>query len=215
MERKTIIHFCKRNVWTLLSGLFCLGALIFFLDQRYSHPNKTTTKDYIAPKTLFDRIYARECLSKECLESGCDLLNKHPELASQYQGILSLALAQSGFTGASKTHTQLQLKRVDPVFSACTSTWHKEFATTGFLIAEGQYDIALQKALALEENLQKEASCPRLRTFNLLRIAFLAHETKHEEISKKAVDAVQTSALYPEIQPLFSEETFTLNDFFH
>lgn len=211
MLENRFMHFCKRNVWNLLAAVFCLSALVYFVDQHFSHSTKATAKDFIAAKALFERISARECLSKESLESACTLINKHPELAAQYQGVLSLALAQGGFIAASEDYAKSHMERI----VSLSSPFHKEFTATGFLIAQNQYDEALQKALALEENLQNEPSYPRLRVFNLMRIAFLAHETKKNECSKKAFEVVSTSPFSSDIQSFFSEGSFTLNDFFH
>lgn len=191
---------------TFVTILGAFLVLAFLFDRIFLKEKKATFKEYIMAKRLFEK---KEPFSNEMLDHGLSLLKKYPELSAQYQGALSLALAQSENTEESISVLKNHLKRVEKL---CPSEY-QEFASTQILITEKNYDEAFKQALNLEEKIKDSPIHTRLRTVNLIRIAFLAHEKKEEFIKNETLIKLQKSPLYPVVESLFSEENFNLTTY--
>lgn len=100
--------------------------------------------------------------------------------------------------------------------STYAKTPHERYAATSFLIAEGDFILALNQAQELENELETAKSAQQLlRAFNLLRIACLEKEvgTKKGELEAwRKLDALEGAAL-PFLQEAFRLNEVTLADY--
>lgn len=210
MNVKNIVSSFNKNFWYILLVFAGISIFVFSSDRFYPRKKQNAVHDYLTIKSLVERIYAKECLSEENLEKACFLLEKNPELLSQYEGILSLALDQNNNKTKAITFAQNHIKRVD----AYCPSFHKEFFKTTLLIADKNYEEALKEASHLEEQLQNISSYPHLRNVNLLRIAFLAQEQKNPTLVKQALKKLKETPSHSLIETLFEEQGFTLYEYF-
>lgn len=154
----------------LLVGLF----LIF----KFSLLKSKAERDYISAKAAYSKWDKSEKLDTIHLQTLKTVLKRRPELAPSYEGLVIQKLLANSETSQSKIHIESILKRIGK-----HSSFYTKFSKASLLIAQKDYEKALNKAISLKEEMIADKSFwetqgshqfgSTLFVFNLLRIAML------------------------------------------
>jgi len=196
----------KKGVYALLL-LVCIGVW----SERFYHRHQNhASHDYLVVRQIFERFKQGHPLAQESLEVAERIVKKHPQLHASYDAML----AQSYFAKSDIQHalpyTQSVLKRT----SSFLHPYFVDFATTTSCIAQGDTETAYQQAMHLEEVLQQTPEFQQLRTFNLLRLAFLAQATGRGDACTTWNTSLQDMPSYRAIASLFAVGSLSLQDYF-
>lgn len=210
MEENKILDWVRRHSSKLVLALVCLSGLIFFMDRSFNSKKTDAKKDFIAIRTLFEKVHQGEPLSLEAIHSAEAILSHHPQLHPKYDHLLALSFFQQENSAKGIFYAQTALQRAEKL----TQSPYTQFGAITLLIADEKLTEALSQSEKLEASLEKDPSFETLRAFNLLRIAFLSKNLHQTDLEKKAWATVQTLSVFPSVAPLFAEGSFTLNDYF-
>lgn len=172
----------------------CLTLLvIFFLMIRWSAGNWFKTEsDYIRAEIDFSSLKQLPMednagAQTKILTNLKEIIRSHPELHSRYDAEIAQILIARG-NSAEAAHF-LKNFFEDSQNSESFLKFYKEFSKITVLIDEEKFEIALQKALALKQDLINQAQeinekkigfNDGLFAYNLLRIAFLQQQLKDD-----------------------------------
>lgn len=165
-------------------GLIALIAvLIIFYRFSTSHTSKQE-QDYIQAAqdfTLFTNSHASDAASTEALQRLTAVMSSHPELHAAYDGTIAQTLLDKDKVSEAKPFALSTLART----RSDELPFYADFAATTLLIGEQQYQQALDKAQALQqqmiEELNKQTDDERsfgteLFAINLFRIGMLQQQ---------------------------------------
>jgi hypothetical protein len=137
-----------------------------------------------------------------------EVLRKTPDLKKKYEAVVAQKLIDTEKWSDALRAAQNSIARVrDDV------PYHAEYGQNTLLIEKGEYQKALEKAVALKEQLVKKpiSGAPVLYVHNLLRIACLQQKLKNMPGEKAAWDELepylQQSTAY------FSDKQFDLSQY--
>lgn len=179
--------------------------------------------DYIEADNNFQLIAEapgsqEAAVQKEALEKLQLLMKRHPDLHTKYDGALAQILLNRGEMESAQEYANLAIART----TAANQPFYTKYAQTSLLIANQQYNRALEEALLLQEQMKTQESLGYsdiLFAFNLLRIAFLQQQLdlktdevatwqQWKEFASKSEDPALAQAL-----TLFNEGTISLNNY--
>lgn len=205
MEEYKFAQFFSRHFWKLASAVFAVSMLAIFFNRYISSKESEKKQDFLTIKTVFESFNRGEALSKESLDMAENILNRHPELHTQYDALMAISFAVNG---------NIEKMNAFAPHKEQTAPFYTSFAKTTLLINQQELMAALQEAEKLEEALNDNHNYATLACFNLLRIAFLSKRLNNVPSQVKAFSKLETLKTYPQVAALFQEGTFTLKDFF-
>lgn len=139
------------------------------------------------------------------------ILKKDPALHPKYDGVLAEQLLIQGKVKKAKEFANLEFSRTKGDVNA----FYTAFGDHSFLIGEGKYQEALDKAKTLQVELLRNQSLAELRIFNMLRIASLQHVLNLRENERETLQEIKQllETNTPEINrvsAIFNEGSLTL-----
>lgn len=163
-------------------------SLTTFLSSRSGKKKQRSSSEFAFHKSVFEKWDAS--LGSNCSEfkKFHQILKKHPELSTVYQGKIGQNLLNAYLPEEAKPFVISSLERTSqPYFSL--------YSRTSITISEGNFEKALEEATELKEVMEKDKSFwenaeqndgggGALFAFNLARIAMLfgdLHDKKNEE----------------------------------
>lgn len=203
MEEYKFTQFFSRHFWKLASMVFAALMLGIFFNRYTSSKESEKKQDFLTIKTVFEGFNRGQILSKESLDMAETILNRHPELHTQYDTSMAISFAVNG-----------NFEKMNAFVLSSEDPYYNSFAKATLLINQQDFPTALQEAEKLENRLKETSEFPQLRSFNLLRIAFLSKKLNNVEMQTKALATLESLKTYSQVAHLFEEGNFTLKDFF-
>jgi len=193
LDENEYLQWIVKNGFTLMTTVF---GLIFLFIVVYKSAFSTMLKseyDFINAENAYTQMVGST--SKEQAQENLDklkvILKKHPELQAKYDANVAQLLISQGDTSQALPFGTLAVQRTEVE----NAPFYSEYAKTTLLIAEKNYEEALNQALIMKTKLlehvadaQKTLTNPSnidlLFAFNLLRIGTLQGELslKEEEL---------------------------------
>jgi len=183
-------------------GLLFLTLLVFrFANGR----TKAASSDYIQVKRELDLLKKGDSQALNRLQI---LIKKHPDLQAKLDGPVAQSLILMRQMELAKPFADRSLKTLEKE----DLPLYLEFADISILVADEEFELAMQKAKSLQEKLEEK---PSLHFYNLLRIALLKEKLglNPDWHSLKEHVALQKEAAFEPILSLFDETSLSLNDF--
>jgi len=183
--------------------LFTLLAIVALslLGYRYSLSKTSHAEaDYFKAENDYQVIQSLTGEKENLDDAFRDLeaiIAKHPELNAKYDGLLAQAYLNEGKNEQAIPYAEQNLKRI----KVNNVSNYLEFSNTTLLIAQKDYNSALNKSLKLQDQIKDEAL---LKFINLLRIAELY------QMNGQTADA---KATYQKILDQYGESEFAKNYF--
>src|ERR1700733_2141017 len=194
ISRNSLVQWVTENPKFFL--YLCLALLVLFLIIiRWTTGNWFKTEsDYIKAESDFASLKQLPIEDKtgtqaRILSSLKEIINVHPELHSKYDAEIAQILIARGKPSEDVIFVTNSFEH-SPNLESSSLNFYKEFSKTTLLIEEGQYEKALQRALALKQDLINKAQETQetgtrfrngLFAYNLLRIAFLRQQLNDAE----------------------------------
>lgn len=210
MEENKLIEWFQKYQSKILLLVCCLVAIGFFAGRWNSSKHSQSKQDYLVIRQLFDKLQSGELLSLESMTTAEAILSHHPELHPKYDSLLVLSFFQQDNHAKGITYADATLKRAKKLIDSP----YQAYGNTSLLIETGDYANALVHTQALDQALQEHPEYDILRTFNTLRLAFLAKTLHQDDLAKQAWDKAQNLTSFQEIASLFEEGTYSLQNFF-
>lgn len=116
-----------------------------------------------------------------------EAVRKTPALGKKYEAVIAQKLLNTEKIDEALEMANRSINRVQE-----ETPFHSQYARTSLLIEQGSYQQALENAVALKEQLSKEAPASLLYAHNLLRIACLQQELKNRPGEKAAWEELET-----------------------
>lgn len=163
--------FFVNNKYVLVSvilGIFLMGFIAF---QKVPYFKKDSASDYLKIEKAFQNWSANPT-DPELFQKIADLMKKNPLLSSKYDGIIAQRLLWENAKMAGTLSKEV-LERIDNDGLFAT------FAKGSLLIANGQFEEALEEAKNLKSNIPNKDSL--LYPYNLLRISVLEKQVGNKE----------------------------------
>lgn len=176
-----------------------ISALLFFLfswNQRFAGGRS----DYLKVEAAFSTWIAQEKHDSALFKQVSEPIQRHPELAAKFGGMIAQRLLTLGETQLAQSYAEATLKRTK---NALFSPYHALFSENTLLISQGRLKEALEAAhqlklrMAADGVLWEANSVSAGRTlyaYNLLRIAALEREVGSRQGEWAAWDEVIQNA---------------------
>lgn len=166
--------------------LWAVLALVFVLILIYRLIGANTAReerDFIEANNVFQQFEnaaPNSAAAHESLDKLSSLLQKTPELHAKYDGLIAQILINRGDVNAATNYANLALERTQSE----DAPFYTNYSQTTLLIAQKNYQEALNRSLALNEKMQESEvhhhQQPEMRGwgtvlfgYNLCRIALL------------------------------------------
>jgi len=191
--------------WIYSAGTFFLGVCVLVIYFQ-SGPKAIA---FARAQSLFAKWEASP-QDPELFQEMSRALRKLPALQEKYQALIAQKLIEGG-RGADAikmAYGSLELAKNEV-------PWHASFAETSLLIEQGEYQKALERAVALKEQMGRESDISLfsgdrlvggsvLYGYNLLRIACLQQELKNEPGERAGWEELDTFLKRKEGSPVFN-----------
>ncbi len=164
-------NFFVNNKYVLVSvilGIFLMGFIAF---QKVPYFKKDSASDYLKIEKAFQNWSANPT-NPELFQKIADLMKKNPLLSSKYDGIIAQRLLWENAKMAGPLSKEV-LGRID------NDGLFAKFAKGSLLIANGQFEEALEEAKNLKSDITNKDSL--LYPYNLLRISVLEKQVGNKE----------------------------------
>lgn len=208
---------------TLIYVFLALLAFIFLFFRLTSGSKSKAESDYFNASNdfaLFQRLSSEDnrAGAQEALERLAAIIQSHPELHAQYDGIIAQTLINQGNNIEAKRYSISTLKRI----SQDNLPYYEAYATNTLLISDKKYSDALAQAIDLKQKMIQIVESAKSETqndfgsmlfaLNLFRIGMLQQqmENRNEELktwqewdhyinSQKPISSVAFSILNQQI----------------
>lgn len=202
LEQNQTLRFISQN-GRLVSYVLVALVLLFYVFYRVSSNNKLDTqRDYIqAEQYLSSFRTSRTTDSADLLSSLQKIIDRRPELHAKYDGLIAQTLIKRGEESAHEFATAMfeRTAELGPALNI-----YQDYSETSLFISEGHYEQALQRALALDEQIKvfeivdaptpmETNSLATVMAFNQLRIALLHQQMNHPTEELEAWKTVKNS----------------------
>jgi hypothetical protein len=166
--------------WALIAlmGLFIASRFI-------SSSHQKAERDFFQAEQSAIDLNNPEKLS-QAVTTLVEITDRHPELQAKYDGLIAQALLNDQKPSEATPFADKTLLRVEHT----TPIDFQDYSKTTLLIADGQYQTALQLAYQLKDRTIN----PTLYAFNAIRIALLERELGNQAEEKKAWSEVERLA---------------------
>lgn len=203
----------KEILWTF----FGLVAFAFLAIRLSGWATGETEVDYVTAKNDLNLLITHPSgtensdEARDALERLQTIVARHPDLASKYDGSIGQILLAENKPDAA-------LPYVDRALSRTTEELlpnYARFAALSVIVQEGRLDEALEKSLALKEDLKIADDTP-LYAYNLLRIILIAKEIGNNDVVKKGLEEWRQKEGLPAFEKIisrFSQEEIPLRDY--
>jgi hypothetical protein len=237
-EDHPFVQWVVKNGKTIVATLLALTALLIIILRFVSGGNTKAEADYFnaaADFTLFQNGQAGKtdpASQQEAFEKLQTILGRRPELHAKYDGLIAQTLLINNENTLAATYENLALNRTNKDHLP----YYADYARNTLLIADGQYESAIQNAEALQQKMigekdqagtepQTKAFGDKLWAMNLLRIAMLNQQIGNAKgelqawanfkaflglpSSEKSAVAIETQA-FDDLMQRFREGKITL-----
>lgn len=152
---------------TLIYAFLALLAFIFLFFRLTSGSKSKAESDYFNASTdfaLFQRLSneGNQTGAQEALERLAAIIQRHPELHAQYDGIIAQTLINDGNNTETKRYSLSTLKRI----SQNHLPYYEAYATHTLLISDKKYSEALTQAIDLKQKMIQVADSAKSETQN-------------------------------------------------
>lgn len=210
MEENTFLNFFNKHWSKFLLGILALACIGAWSERYFRKHQQESKQDYIIAQKIFERFQKGEALEQESLETTEAILKRHPEMHPKYDSLLALAFFAQHNSAQAIDYARASLNRVSDQLPEC----YKEYATTSLLMAQGNFQAALEKTIALDHKITGKEDYLILDGMNKLRLCFLAEKLQATEDTKTYWKALSHHPAFPEIKSIFQEGDLTLADYF-
>lgn len=172
-------------------------AFTTLFSARQGKKKERTSLEFASIKSVFERW--DESLGLQCPEfkNFDQILKKHPELTTLYQGKIGQKLLNANLTKEAKSFVEGALKKNSPTIFDSKYPYYSLYSQTSLTISESHFEQALKEAIELKESMEKDegfweksskndAAGGTLFAFNLARIAMLFGDLHDKKNEKKA-----------------------------
>ena len=193
----------------VLIPVLVIGGVLF---AKLGFSKGRAEKDYIAATNTFAEWDQALCVDSKKLEELSGILSNYPELQAAFDGAIGQNLL-------SAYHPSDATPYIERAISRTAQPLYKDFAKTSVTISEGNYEKALEEALALKEQMVGKKEGSALYAFNLLRIAVLCQELENHDGEKISWNEFKSLAETPghrgaqQLAQHLSVQETSLNDF--
>lgn len=172
VEWKALFRQNLNYILWFLVALIGLGALLTRMVGRES----ASLNDFYQANFQLNRLDGKGEVNEAILS---ELVGDHPELKPAFSSYLTQKAVDQGQIEELKALTTESLNRL-----AYINSNYLEYVRGSLAIQEGEYDVALDRAIALQDQISLENE-PKLYLFNALRIGFLHRILRHDGEAKK------------------------------
>lgn len=211
-ENRVILWLTDNGKYLLWAacGAILLSSLFFYFQGSQSGK---AVLEYALAERAFNKLSEGTEEVQESLSELQALLLKYPELQSRYDGALAQLLISNGKAEEAQFFANRALNRT----KADLSPIYKAYTETTLLIANNQFETALENARDLQNRLMAEHISPTLQAINLLRIAMLQQKLgliEQEKVTWKEWQIMaQTNPATMPLQGIFNEGKINLPDY--
>ncbi len=171
-------------ILTSFATLIVLAICLFQLMGKFS----SGKSDYLEAQSAFSAWTSEEALSSKIPSSLAKPLNRHPELQAKFGTHIAQRLLAFGEVSNAGKYASASFKRSQDL----KSPYYERFSHNTLTIAQKKYPVALEEALRLKSDLEKddafwESRDPMVRSgavlyaYNLVRIAALHRQLGSKE----------------------------------
>lgn len=194
LQESAFLQFINRHGRTILYAILALVALILIMYKMSSSKKSESEADYYYAEIDYDHLKGNVGTHdeefKDYLSKMKAILERHPELHGKYDAPLAQTLLYANNLAEATAFSAGPFQRTQDE----ENPFYVDFAKNSLVIGQGEYQKALDNALALnqkmhEQDKNKPATVQHgeiLFALNLIRIAALQDQLGHEEKSLSA-----------------------------
>jgi hypothetical protein len=209
MEANKLFFLLGKHWSKCILALLVVASIVFWTQRSVKSSRQSKENDYTTLHHMFTRFQKGEFFETESLTSAEHILERHPELRSQYDPLLTLIFFAQHNVAQAIEHGRNTLERA----ANQLSQFYRDYAYTSLLIAQEKYLEAWDEALALDEKIENLADYMMLDGMNRLRLFFLADRLHYSSYKKTYWEKLIQHPAFPAINAVFQEGEFTLARF--